>query len=224
MEVVLVASVIASENSQQPTLKVYTRCGSITQSTWIASPAYPGWRRRLPPVNGPRASPDDPGSWPMSSKQRPDMPLPERGRALLRTPAFPAPASYGIERLILGHPSFGGREIHREPQRVPVRSLPHLRPDHRPSEPPGGFHAVIAIHQQEPVIGLEHHYRRQLIEDLRIPGDPVLIEVARRTGEGIAGQRGDLDIHRASIAPPAPGHQVRSPGADRSGGGQARQR
>jgi hypothetical protein len=54
---------------------------------------------------------------------------------------------------------------------------------------------VIPIYQQEAVIGLEYHYRRQLIQDLRMPGDLVLIEMVGQADEGTACQRGDLDIH-----------------------------
>ncbi len=130
------------------------------------------------------------------------VPLSAVNRALLLAPA-PAPALYGIERLICGHPAFSGREIHCEPQRVSTGSPSHLRPHEGPPEPPCGFHAMVAIHQQEPIAELEHHHRRQLIQDLRKPCDLALIQVRRRIGKGVAGQSGELDIHPSQYQAPS---------------------
>jgi hypothetical protein len=55
--------------------------------------------------------------------------------------------------------------------------------------------AVIGLSDRK---GREHdayHHRRQLIQDLRISGDLVLVEMAVHSDEGAACQRGDLDIH-----------------------------
>lgn len=71
--------------------------------------------------------------------------------------------------LICGHPAFSGCEFHCEPQCVLTGSPPHVRPHEGPPAPPCGFHAMVAIHQQEPIAELEHHHWRHLIQDLRKP-------------------------------------------------------
>jgi hypothetical protein len=130
-----------------------------------------------------------------AAQEHPRLPLPERGCDV--TPRPSAFRSCVVSRRVPG--PWSARVCQpRDPQQTAAR--PRVIPAAPPPGPScgraawrlprGGSHPPVRAH-----LGAGIPPPAALGEDLRIPRDLALIDVAGRISEGIAGQRGDLYIH-----------------------------